>query len=76
MICPQCGSRKRTKTFNTRPLEMGWWRRHRCHECGHRFTTVEVCVDDLNLPPRVGGRGPKADMSVRLLAAMAERSVT
>lgn len=45
MICPECGSNQ-TWCFDSRHSkdEKTIWRRRRCNDCGHRWTTYEFAV--------------------------------
>ena len=40
-ICDHSNS----KVFDSRENSHGIWRRRRCKDCGHRWTTIEVKVD-------------------------------
>lgn len=57
VLCPACGSAK-TDVKDSRPQPGGWRRRRRC-ACGHRFTTMELVVDErprvVQQVPVVGG---------------------
>lgn len=44
IICPACGSAK-TDVKDSRPQPDGWRRRRLCG-CGHRFSTMELVVDE------------------------------
>lgn len=42
-----CEHRHR-RCINTRPMKGTRYRRYHCHDCGGRFSTVEVAVDGLS----------------------------
>jgi hypothetical protein len=44
MKCPKCGGE--TKVFDSRDVHYGRWRRHECLCCKHRFSTVEIGMDE------------------------------
>ena len=39
--CPQCGS-IRSRVYDKRNSSVGIRRRRECHDCGNRYSTVEV----------------------------------
>ena len=43
MNCPCCG--RETRIIDSRPNSEGVRRRHRCMECGYRFSTMETIVE-------------------------------
>lgn len=43
MNCPKCG--RGTYIIETRNTSIGTRRRHKCCECCHRFTTIEIPID-------------------------------
>ena len=45
MKCPQCGGK--TAVINTRD-KGDFYRRRKCLDCGHRFSTHEVRIEDLD----------------------------
>lgn len=44
MTCPECGS-ENIGVHDTRSQEDNIWRRRKCFECGHRFSTIEIDFD-------------------------------
>ena len=43
MNCPKCGAVARV--YDSRPFDDHTWRRRKCVECKHKFTTVEIDGD-------------------------------
>jgi transcriptional regulator NrdR family protein len=44
MNCPKCQSQQ-TIVYNSRPKDSTTWRRRKCLDCKHRWTTIEVTED-------------------------------
>ena len=44
MRCPACEAK--TRVLETRETRRGPRRRHECQACGHRFSTLEILLDD------------------------------
>ena len=44
MNCPECGGN--SGIIETRVVEHGTRRRHKCLFCYHRFTTMEIAMDE------------------------------
>lgn len=44
MLCPKCS--EETNVTDSRPTGYGVRRRRKCVKCGHRISTVEICVTD------------------------------
>ena len=51
MKCPKCGQAF-GKTYITRHKEKSIRRRRICQECGFRWTTVEMPIDDMSVYTR------------------------
>lgn len=47
MNCPKCGHDV-VSCIDSRPRNGTIYRRRKCMECGHRFSTLEISLDDMD----------------------------
>ena len=45
--CPKCG--KETRVIDSRDAETGVRRRRVCDDCGYRFTTLEITLEQIGI---------------------------
>lgn len=51
MRCPDCG--QKSDVYDSRPFENTIRRRRQCKSCGHKYTTLEVIMPQVELPKKV-----------------------
>lgn len=48
MLCPKCNSIK-VVCVDSRPKPFGTQRRKKCNDCGYKFHTVEVAMNNIGI---------------------------